>query len=147
MEELFTEYGDWTWWVIALVLATLELIVPGVLLIWLSGAALLVALVDLVIDIPWQAEVALFAVFSVAFAYAGYRVSRQPSEPTDNPNLNRRSQSYVGRVFEVEEAIVNGRGKVHVGDTLWQASGPDTPAGARVRVVGVDGTILIVEPD
>jgi membrane protein implicated in regulation of membrane protease activity len=44
----------------------------------------------------------------------------------------------------VEEAIENGRGKVRVGDSVWQADGPDVPAGSRVKVTGARGTVLVV---
>jgi membrane protein implicated in regulation of membrane protease activity len=52
----------------------------------------------------------------------------------------------VGRSLVVEQAIENGRGKVRVGDTLWSAEGPDTPAGASVTVTGTKGTVLVVRP-
>ena len=45
----------------------------------------------------------------------------------------------------VEQAIADGRGKVRVGDTVWQAQGPDAPLGARVKVTGTNGTCLLVE--
>ena len=45
----------------------------------------------------------------------------------------------------VEQAIQNGRGKVRVGDTLWQAEGMDAPAGARVKVTATNGNVLVVE--
>lgn len=64
---------------------------------------------------------------------------------TDQPELNRRAAQLVGRVVRVEEAITCGRGRVHIGDTLWTAAGPDAPAGTEVRVVAAEGTILRVE--
>jgi len=42
---------------------------------------------------------------------------------------------------------VNGRGSVHAGDTIWRVEGAALPAGTRVKIVGVDGTVLKVEPD
>jgi membrane protein implicated in regulation of membrane protease activity len=65
---------------------------------------------------------------------------------TDEPDLNSRAAQYIGREVLVEEAIAGGRGKVRVGDTLWSAQGPDAPKGARVKVTGTSGTVLIVEP-
>ncbi|MAN62639.1 MAG: hypothetical protein CMI60_11920 [Parvibaculum sp.] len=147
MQEFFTSWGSWTWLILAVGLAALEMVVPGILLIWLAGAALVVALVDLLLPLSWQAEVALFAVLSVLFAYAGYRWSNQPDQRiSDKPNLNMRGQTYVGRTFVVAEAIQNGRGKVKVGDTLWVVSGSDADVGASVRVTDVDGAMLVVEP-
>ena len=147
MEEFFATWGDWTWWILAVALAALEMVVPGVLLIWLAAAAAVVALVGLVLPLAWQGEVALFAVLSVAFAYAGYRWSNQPNQQvSDSPNLNHRGKSYIGRTFVVAEAIVNGRGKVTIGDTLWPVSGTDAEIGTSVRVTDVDGAMLVVEP-
>ena len=37
--------------------------------------------------------------------------------------------------------------RVRVGDTVWQAEGPDTPAGTRVKVTGARDTVLIVAAD
>ena len=69
---------------------------------------------------------------------------RHPTE-TDKPTLNRRSQQYVGRTFTLEEAIVNGQGKIHVDDSTWKIEGEDLPAGTKVKVTGADGTVLKVE--
>ncbi|MEQ9519926.1 MAG: NfeD family protein [Parvibaculum sp.] len=146
MEGFFENWGEWTWWIIALGLAALELVLPGVFLIWLAGAALVVGVLGIVLDMSWQWEIALFAVLSVVSAYTGYRVTNKDGDHSDHPSLNKRSQSYVGQRFVVVEPIRNGRGKVKVGDTLWQATGPDIEAGADVLVTSVDGTLLKVEP-
>jgi membrane protein implicated in regulation of membrane protease activity len=59
--------------------------------------------------------------------------------------LNQRAAQYIGRVFTVDEPIQGGRGKVLVGDSIWLVQGSDAPAGARVRVVAVKGSVLQVE--
>ncbi len=66
--------------------------------------------------------------------------------PADDSTLNRRLASYVGRRAEVAQAIVNGTGRIRLGDTLWIARGADCPAGATVTVTGVDGSELLVAP-
>ena len=68
------------------------------------------------------------------------------AEPSDVPALNERAAQYIGRTFTLATAIEGGRGKVRVGDTLWNAAGPDLPAGARVRVTGARASVLEVEP-
>jgi membrane protein implicated in regulation of membrane protease activity len=40
--------------------------------------------------------------------------------------------------------MVDGRGRVPVGDGWWLAEGPDLPAGSEIEVVAVDGTTLKV---
>jgi membrane protein implicated in regulation of membrane protease activity len=56
-----------------------------------------------------------------------------------------RGAQYIGREFVVAEPIHGGRGRIRVGDTLWQAEGEDAPVGARVKVTSVQNTILKVE--
>ena len=65
--------------------------------------------------------------------------------PTSDPNLNARADRLIGQVVTVEAAIENGKGRVRVGDGVWNARGPDAPAGSAVRVVAADGTCLTVE--
>ena len=87
-----------------------------------AGCAILIA--DVVIDFVWA----------------------HPSiSKSDQPNLNRRTAQFVGRIFVLDDAIEGGRGKVRVGDTLWSAEGPETPAGRSVRVTAVRGHLLVVE--
>jgi hypothetical protein len=61
------------------------------------------------------------------------------------PFLNRRGDQHIGRVYRLEEAVRNGRGKARVGDSLWLVSGEDMPAGTEVKVTAVEGTVLQVE--
>ena len=42
--------------------------------------------------------------------------------------------------------MIDGVGSLHVDDSQWRISGPDLPAGSRVRVVAADGVTLRVEP-
>lgn len=137
----------WHWWILGAVLVTLEIFAPGAFLLWMGVAAGVVGFVVLAVpDMRWEYQLLIFAVVSVASIalWKSWR-SRHPEE-TDQPTLNRRGEQYVGRVFTLEQPIVNGVGKIRVDDSTWRAEGPDCPAGERVRVVGVDGTLLRVEP-
>jgi membrane protein implicated in regulation of membrane protease activity len=59
--------------------------------------------------------------------------------------FNARATRLIGRIVTVESAIENGAGRVRVGDGVWNARGPDMPAGASVVIVAADGTCLTVE--
>lgn len=143
--SLFELLGRWIWFIVAALLAIVELMVPGVLAIWLAIAAAIVGGLLLVVDLPLAAQLAIFAVLSVVLVWASRQfLSRHPIE-SDHPTLNQRGASYVGRVFVVEQEIRNGSGKIRVGDSLWLAEGEDAEAGARVKVTGVNGSALIVE--
>lgn len=136
----------WHWMILGLALAVIEVMAPGTFFLWLGIAAGATGLVLLVLPgIGWQVQLLIFGVLSVAIV-AGWRFyqQRHPTE-SDDSTLNRRGEQYVGRVFTLAEAIVNGRGTVKVGDSLWRADGPDLPEGAKVKVTGVAGTVLKVE--
>ena len=146
MNELAT-VTYWHWWILGAVLVTLEIFAPGAFLLWMGVAAGVVGVVVLVLPgLGWEYQLLIFALVSVA-SIALWRLwrRRHPLE-TDQPTLNRRGEQYVGRVFTLEQPIVNGVGKIRVDDSTWRAEGPDCAAGARVRVVGVDGTLLRVVP-
>lgn len=145
MDQFFPMLGMWTWFVAAGLLMLLELFSPGVFFLWLGIAAALTGVADSLLDLPWQAELLLFAALSAVSVYAGRRVYRgPPMQPTDNPYLNRRQMGYVGRSFTLREPIVNGRGRLSVEDTVWEIEGPDLAAGTRVTVTAVRNMSLIV---
>ena len=76
-----------------------------------------------------------------------YRSYRKKNPGTfEQPNLNQRGLQYVGSELVLVEPIEQGSGKARLGDGVWKVSGPELPAGARVRVTGVNGTILTVIP-
>jgi inner membrane protein len=144
MAELFPSLGLFVWWILAGLLLIVELLLAGIFFVWLGIAAAIMGVVDfLAPPLSWQVEVAIFAVLSAVLVIAGrpWLKRRQLSE-SDQPNLNQRIKDYVGRSYVLDEAIINGRGKVKIDDTLWEVTGPDLPQGAWVKIVGVDGLRL-----
>ena len=136
----------WHWWALGLALVIVELAAPGVFFLWLGIAAGVVGFLVLVVpDLSWQVQVFAFAVLSMASVAIGrWLIKRYPIH-TDEPRLNRRGEQYVGRVFTLDQPIVNRQGKIGVDDSTWKIEGKDCPAGTNVRVVGVDGVVLKVE--
>ncbi|HEX8664777.1 MAG TPA: NfeD family protein [Beijerinckiaceae bacterium] len=147
MVAYLANLGPWTWIVLGLVLMGLELLAPGVFFLWLGLAAVLTGVLDAVFDLSWQAAALVFAVLSVASVLIGRAVTRHPEDEDDSPSaLNRRGHALIGRVFPLETPIADGAGRIRVDDSSWRVVGPALPAGARVRVVRVEGATLVVEP-
>jgi hypothetical protein len=148
MGEFLSRAEFWHWWVLAVVLLALEVAAPGTFFLWLAVAAAVVGLVVLVLpELYWQLQVLLFAVTGVAAVVAWRIYAQRRPQRSDDPTLNRRGEQYVGQVFHLTEPIADGRGRMKVADTMWRIAGPDLPAGAKVRVVGVDGTVLRVSAE
>jgi inner membrane protein len=145
--EYFESIAFWHWFVLGVALAAIEILMPGSFLLWLGIAAGVVGIVVLVFPtIGWELQMVLFAILSVASILGGRAVIKRMATPESETTLNRRGEQFVGRTFVLAEAIENGRGAIHAGDTLWRVAGPDRPTGAKVRVVSSDGALLSVEP-
>ena len=135
------------WACIALLLIAAETVAPGVFMLWLGiAAAVVFAVVLLVPGIPplWQALG--FIVLSFVSIAVYRRYYRKSDELSDQPLLNRRAEQFVGKVFVLESAIINGSGRIKVGDALWTVTGPELPAGSTVRVTEADSMTLQVIP-
>ena len=135
----------WWWLILALILGIAEIIIPGVFLIWLGAAALLTGILTLALGLPDAAQFAVFAVAAIVAVYSGRKWFRANPIESSDPLLNDRAGRLIGETVLVVEPIVGGQGRVKVRDGVWNARGPDMPSGARVRVVGVEGSFLVVE--
>ncbi|MEX1037091.1 MAG: NfeD family protein [Sneathiella sp.] len=137
----------WTWWILGLALVILEVFAPSTFFLWLGIAAGIVGIVAWIFpEMLWEFEWILFAVIAIASVVFSRLFLKKHPGVEDNTRLNQRGAQYIGRRFTLTEAIRNGRGKIHVDDTQWTVEGPDTDLNQVVRVTGVDGTLLIVEP-
>jgi membrane protein implicated in regulation of membrane protease activity len=149
LHEMINGLGPWSWWILGLVLLAAELAAPGVFLIWIGLAAIVVGVLSLVsweaVFWSWQLQLLIFAALSVAFALAGRRIYAGRHQPSDEPLLNRRGESLVGRTSILAEPISEGRGRIRLDDTWWPVMGPDLPAGTRVMVTEASGRSLTVE--
>lgn len=135
------------WWAVAGgLLLCLELVVPGVFLMWLGIAAGITALALLVVPLPTWAQLLLFAVLAPACVYGGWRWYRG-GPLAGQGQLRDPSELMVGSAGTVADPIRHGHGKVRVNDSLWLAEGPDLDAGAAIRVTGQNGTVLKVVAD
>lgn len=136
----------WIWLILGLALAVLEMLVPGVYLIWLAAAAIVIAAITFVSGPPLAVQVIAFVSLALVFAFSAKRWLRErPIESTD-PLLNNRGGRLVGETALVTAAIESGSGRVRVGDSEWIARGPDAATGERVRITGNSGAELLVEP-
>ncbi len=138
--------GHWSWWIMAVLLVIIEVFAPSTFFLWLGISAGVVGLFALIApESGWKVQWILFAIISIGSIIASRFFMKTRPLITDNPTLNKRGSQYIGRKFEVIEAIVNGRGKIHVDDSQWVIEGDDAELGSIVRVTAVDGTYLKVE--
>ena len=136
------------WACAAIAMMAAEMAAPGFFLLWLGFAAAGVFVVLLVApELAGIWQTVLFVLFSMVSVGAYLFFFRKARVASDQPLLNRRAVQLIGQVYPLESAIVNGRGRVKIGDAFWTVEGADAPAGTRVRVASVHGMSLRVEAE
>ncbi len=135
----------WHWITIGVSLMAVEMLIPSFFFLWLGAAAILVgAIMFFVPDLWWSYQWTLFAVIGIGSFFLSRAVMKN-KPMTSASLLNKRGKMLIGNVVTVETAIVNGKGKAKVGDSVWSVTGPDLPVGASAKVIGANGTELKVE--
>lgn len=136
------------WWAVALLLIVGEILAPGVFMLWLGIAAAVMGAILLFtgagMSYLWQAVV--FGVLAFISVGVYWKFLRGNERVSDQPLLNRKAAQLVGRVEPLLEPIVNGRGRVQIGDAYWTVRGVDAPVGTRVQIHAIDGMDLLVRP-
>jgi membrane protein implicated in regulation of membrane protease activity len=145
--ELLVTLGAWSWLILAAVLFALEVAAPGIFLMWFGLAAAVVGIMAFAFDLSWQWQIVWFCLLSLSDVLIAWRFLRKHPLESERPLLNERASQHIGKCFDLVDPIVNGRGSVHIGDSIWRVAGPDLPSGMRVRVLGADGSVLKVAPD
>ena len=146
MDALGAFHPHWSWLAIGMVLAVAEMAVPGVFLIWLSGAAIITGLLSWLVPIGLPLQIVIFAGLAIISVFVGRRYLRSNPVIAADPLMNDRGARLIGETAVVTEAITPGSiGRVKQGDSEWLAKGPGAEPGALMRITGHDGVVLIVE--
>jgi membrane protein implicated in regulation of membrane protease activity len=125
-------------------LLILEMLLPGVFMMWLGLAACGAGLLTLLFNFGFAGQVIAFGVLSAISLAVGLRV-RRPRQIVHTEREGLIGRPATALVFQGRE------GRVRLGDTEWPARvardiEPPDP-GTRLRVAQVEGTVLIVRPD
>ncbi|WP_260582188.1 NfeD family protein [Sphingopyxis sp. PET50] len=135
----------WAWLSLGVLLAAAEIVAPGFFLVWIGAAAIATGLIAWLLPVGIPLQLAIFAVLSFVALYSTRRWLKANPITTTDPLLNQRGGRLVGEVLTLTQPIENGRGRAKVGDGEWPVRGPDAAEGSKVRVVGADGNVLVVE--
>lgn len=149
LSRAVAELGPWSWWLLGLLLLAAELLLPGVFLVWIGIGAIATGVLSLLLWETalwsWQIQLLVFAALAVVSTLLGRRLLSKSDQVTDEPLLNQRGASLVGRTATLQEPITEGRGRIRLDDTHWPVLGPDLPVGTKVRIVSWNGRDLTVE--
>ena len=137
----------WLWMIGGILLLIAELIAPGFFLVFIGVAALATGAFTLLFDMPLAFQLILFTIYALVAVMIGRKVYANQAVDSTDPLLNDRAARLVGRSVTVIAAVDEHSGRVRVGDSEWSARGGPGRPGERVRITGVDGNCLLVEPE
>lgn len=135
------------WVIVALGAGILEVVVPAFGFVFVTLAALAAAVLAL-LGVGQTTQVVVFAAATLFFLLVLRRFFVHKLRAT-GPGVPSRTEVLVGKLAEVTEPIdpVRGSGRVNVEGHDWAARASAALAsGARVRVDGADGIVLLVSP-
>ena len=139
--------AGWLWMIGGVLLLIAEIMVPGVFLVWLGIAAVVTGAFAQLFGIGLAGQLGLFALYSVLAVMAGRRFYAVKGVEHSGPGLNNPSARLIGKRVLVVQPVDEDSGRVRVGDSEWSARGGPAEPGEKVRITGIEGNCLIVEPD
>jgi membrane protein implicated in regulation of membrane protease activity len=133
------------WVIVALVAGILEVVVPAFGFVFVTLAALAAAVLALA-GAAAAVQVVLFAGATLFFLLV---LRRFFVHRLRGPGVPSRTEALQGKLAEVTEPIdpVRGSGRIIVEGHDWAARAEvPVASGARVRIEGADGIVLLVAP-
>lgn len=140
-------WSNWTIWLsIGFVLLILELMIPGVFLMWWGLAAMITALSAKFFPTLSLGELStIFALFAVLFSLIWWKIQRNRDQVDDRQtDLNSREHHLIGTVGVVVEVVSGNIIRAKFGDTTWKVIGDNLQLGDNVEVLKVEGITLLV---
>ncbi|RLA09539.1 MAG: NfeD family protein [Gammaproteobacteria bacterium] len=133
----------WHWWALAVALLVLEALAPGAFFLWMAVAAGAVGVLLLLSpQLSWEIQLLIFSLTSIVAIISWLAWVKTHPAKTAEPTLNRRGVEHIGQQFTLPEPVVQRRGTLQLGDTIWIITGPDCDAGSRIKITAINGSQL-----
>ena len=150
MVEFFTQYITWWHWVVlGIFFIILEMATGTFIVLGFGIAAVLVGLLDLVLDMNFLIQLTLWIILSIVIIAVSFKYFK------GQPTVSNTGQSNYGfdTLGTVTTAIApHQRGKVHfdtpvLGNSTWSATADQTlKVNTRVTIKEVQGQLISVIP-
>jgi len=146
LEQLFV--SPWYWIIAGTILMGLEILIPGVFVLWIGLGALVVGLfLALFPEASPAWQLVLFAVAMLASIGTGFVIQRRGRNRPDAANaLNQERNTMRGHSYAAIDDFSGGHGRVRVGDGSYAAVSDDAiREGEMVTVTAIDDGRLVVK--
>lgn len=117
---------------------------------FLMGAGLAAVLVGLVLitgpAFAWPTQVFLFATFAVVFTLMQRKRFQAMTRSASSTSIQDAAH-LIGQTLVLDHSLPLGHGVLRVNGQTWHVHSAESLApGQRIKVIGVDGTVLSVIP-
>ncbi|MGF1739594.1 NfeD family protein [Vibrio profundum] len=147
MIELLEQMNHWHWLTFGFALLALEILGTAGYFLWLGISALIVGTLYAFVPIDWSTQWIIFGVLSLITTWLWWKKQSQKDNQGDSErDLNQKQKQLIGQTTVLDEDLPHGKGRIRISDSSWPAK-CDEPltAGSKVRVIDVQGIMLIVE--
>ncbi|MCU1792849.1 NfeD family protein [Pectobacterium polaris] len=145
--ELVMENAHWFWLSLGGLLLAAEMLGASGYSLWSGLSAVLVGLLTWVMPLGWPLQGTIFAILTIVTALLWWYWLRKRTLSRPQSMLNLRGQQLVGLRATLTDPVINGFGRVNIGDSSWRVkSEQDLPVGTQVEVIAIDGITLHVRP-
>ena len=143
----FFELLFWHWWALGLMLVVAEGMSPYGIFSGMAISALMIGTISIGYPtLAWEAELAIFATGAVIFTVIWRKIFSINRNEDEEFATRDKAKNQIGREFQLIFPLQNGFSEIELDGVNWELKGPDTKAGSWVRVISLDGLILVVAP-
>ena len=143
---MYIEVEFWHWWVLALCFVVIEAMKPVLVFAAMGIAAgILGGLLMMYPYMEIRQQLGIFGAFTMVAILISARYKRKQYQE-EFANGETLAQEMIGREFKLKYAVQNGFGEINLDDQHWSLKGPPMPPGTLVKVVRLDGDMLLVFP-
>ncbi|WP_323660928.1 NfeD family protein [Pectobacterium versatile] len=144
---LVMENAHWFWLSLGGLLLAAEMLGASGYMLWSGLSAVLVGLLTWVMPLGWPLQGTIFAILTIVTALLWWYWLRKRTLSRPQSMLNQRGQQLVGLRATLTDPVINGFGRVNIGDSSWRVkSEQNLPVGTQVEVIAIDGITLHVRP-
>ena len=144
MDEFQLE--SWHWWALGLIAVVLEAMLPTGLFAGMAIAALFVGFVlSLVPELSVPLQLVMMTVGTLGLQALIRKFFYRKTADDDIP-IEERARDIMGKEYELQMAIQNNFSELEIDGVHWEIKGRDQKEGTHIRVIGLDGHMLVVIP-
>lgn len=139
----FLNMGWWQWFSFGVALLAVELMFPGIFMLWFGISALTTALIVFALDISGTFPIIVFLIAGICSSFLGHNYQKKCKAQL----VNNLEKNFVGRTITLQCAIENGIGREKIDNSYWTLKGLDLNKGEKVIITGVEGNSLLVSKE